>query len=75
MREKILEHLEKYGTITTWEAIQKYHCTRISEYIRQLREDNYNIESVRKNVTRTDGIKTWIVVYTLIKDKEKENEE
>jgi hypothetical protein len=39
----ILNHLKEHGTITTWEAIQEYGVTRLSEYIRQLRED-YKIE-------------------------------
>ena len=39
MRNRILRHLIDYGSITTWEAIQEYGCTRLSEYIRQLRKD------------------------------------
>ena len=37
MRERILSHLKQNGTITTWEAIDLYGCTRLSEYIRQIR--------------------------------------
>ena len=46
MKKRILEHLEKYGSITSWEAIYNYGCTRISEYIRQLRFENYNIQTI-----------------------------
>lgn len=38
MRELVLEYLQKYETITTWEAIKELGCTRLSEYIRQLRQ-------------------------------------
>ena len=33
MKECILRHLRDYGTITSWEAIQEYGCTRLSHYI------------------------------------------
>lgn len=44
-RRQILDHLVKYGTITSWTAIQEYHITRLSEYIRQLRSEGKNITS------------------------------
>lgn len=36
--EMVLNHLKGHGTITSMEAFSKYKITRISEYIRQLRE-------------------------------------
>jgi len=44
MKDRILNHLKKYGHITSWEAIELYGCTRLSEYIRQIRM-NYVVES------------------------------
>jgi hypothetical protein len=35
----VLRHLQEHDTITTWEAIQEYGCTRLSEYVRQIRLD------------------------------------
>ena len=32
-KEMILKHLQDYGTITTWEAIKEYGCTRLSDRI------------------------------------------
>ena len=44
MKERILRHLEDYGSITTWEAIKEYGCTRLGHYIYLLRrKENYNI--------------------------------
>lgn len=44
MKERILRHLIDYGTITSWEAIQEYGCTRLGHYIYLLRRiENYNI--------------------------------
>lgn len=34
----VLEHLIKEGSITSWEAIQKYHATRLSAIIYILRK-------------------------------------
>ena len=39
MKQRILNHLIQFGSITSWEAIMDYGCTRLSEYIRQIRED------------------------------------
>ena len=45
MKEIILAHLQEYGSITSLEAIEKYHCTRLSQYIHLLRKEGYAIES------------------------------
>lgn len=44
-KEKVLYHLKKYGSITTWDCFKRYRITRLSEYIRQLREEDYQIDS------------------------------
>lgn len=43
MKERILKMLQEQGSITTWEAFTELGCTRLSEYIRQLRTE-YNIK-------------------------------
>ena len=45
MKEIILEHLQEHGSITSLEAIDKYKCTRLSQYIHLLRKEGYCIES------------------------------
>ena len=68
-RDRILEHLEKNKTITSWEAIKKYGITRFSEYIRQLRRDGYMIASNwTENINRY-GDKVRYVVYELEEEK------
>ena len=67
-KERVLEHLKKYGTITSWEAIMNYGCTRISEYIRQLRCDGYLIKSVNTKNKNRYGDVVYYATYTLIKD-------
>jgi len=39
MKFRVLNYINQYGSITTWEAIKELGCTRLSEYIRQLRQD------------------------------------
>jgi hypothetical protein len=55
-KTKISLHLKMYGNISSWEAIQNYRITRLSEYIRQLREDGLDIFSEWV----TDGKKHWV---------------
>lgn len=45
MKEIILKHLQEFGSITSLEAIEKYHCTRLSHYIYMLRKDGHTILS------------------------------
>lgn len=64
-RDRVLEHLKKYKTITSWEAIQNYGITRLSEYIRQLRRDGYVIASNwTQNINRY-GDKVRYVIYEM----------
>lgn len=44
-KEIILDHLQKYGSINTWEAIKYYGNTRLSQYILLLRREGFNITS------------------------------
>ena len=45
MKDIILKHLQDHGSITSLEAIEKYKCTRLSQYILLLRKDGYNIKN------------------------------
>lgn len=38
MRERVLNYIIQFGSITTKQAFEDLGCTRLSEYIRQLRE-------------------------------------
>lgn len=46
---QVRKHLKKNKKITSWTAIEKYRITRLSEYIRILRqEENLNISMTWK---------------------------
>lgn len=67
---KVLEHLKKYGSITSWEAIEKYGATRLSAIIYNLRDDGYEIISERIPFTDRFGDSHSFNRYIL---KNKEN--
>ena len=37
MRERVFNYIKDFGSITTFQAFTDLGCTRLSEYIRQLR--------------------------------------
>ena len=43
MKNRVLNYILEFGSITQLDAYRDLGCTRLSEYIRQLREE-YNIE-------------------------------
>ena len=40
MRERILNYMKEFGSITSFDAFTDLGCTRLSEYIRQIRIDH-----------------------------------
>ena len=68
--DQIRQHLKEHGHITSWDAIQAYRMTRLSEYIRQLREEGWQITSEwEHNETRR-----W-VKYVLVAILEKNGQQ
>lgn len=39
MKERVLNYLKEFGSITTLEAFTDLGCSRLSEYIRQIKKD------------------------------------
>lgn len=50
--EMIKTHLMRRGSITSWEAIKLYGCTRLSAKIYDLRQDGFNIKT--ENITKNN---------------------
>ena len=58
--DKVREHLLKYKSITSWEAITLYHYTRLSDAIYKLkRNEGLDIKSIpcRNKETKTNYTK------------------
>ena len=43
---EVHDHLKKHGKITAWDAIRLYRITPLAEYIRQLRSEGNDIETI-----------------------------
>lgn len=48
-RQQVLRHLQENGSITSWEAIMKFHATRLSGIIYSLRKGGYPIVSTMES--------------------------
>lgn len=64
-KEQVLKHLKKHNRITSWDAIQLYGITRISEYIRELRREGYKIITERKDFIDRLGNKRNYGLYRM----------
>ena len=64
MRDRVLEYIKKFGSITTRDAFVDLGCTRLSEYIRQLRME-YNITDEWISSTNRYGEKVIYKKYKL----------
>lgn len=62
MRERVLNYIKDFGFITTFEAFTELGCTRLSEYIRQLRID-YHIADEWISTTNRYGEKVQYKKY------------
>ncbi len=51
--QQVLKTLIEQKTITSWEAIQKFRCTRLSAVIYNLRQDGHDIRTHRKTNEKT----------------------
>lgn len=65
MKQRILDHLLKYGTITSWEAIKEYGCTRLSQYIYLLRNEGYLVIDFWEKSTNRFGEPVHFKKYVL----------
>jgi len=64
---KIREHLRKHRSITSWDAIQLYGCTRLSDKIFQLRNKGWIIDTQMIDVKNRYGDETQIAKYIMRK--------
>ena len=64
-KERILNHLKKFGSITQLEAIKLYWDWRLSDKIYTLKKDGYKIKSEQIKVKRADNSDAYVSKYTL----------
>ncbi len=64
--EKILAHLEKYGSITPLEAMAEYGCMRLASRISDLKRQGYPILAGIGKSENRNGETVRFAVYRLI---------
>ena len=64
MKNRILNYIKEFGSITTKDAFVDLGCTRLSEYIRQLRLEYNILDKWEKGTNRwgeqTDYKRYWL---------------
>lgn len=63
---QVLNHLQRYGSITSLDAIGMYGATRLSAIIYNLRKRGYNIETVKMPFTDRYGNHTAYGKYVMV---------
>ena len=63
--EQVLNHLQRYGSITSLDAIGMYGATRLSAIIYNLRKRGYVIDMIRIPFTDRYGNYSWYGKYIL----------
>lgn len=63
--QRVIEHLLKRGSITSWDAIKLYGATRLSAIIFNLRDRGYEIDSVYLDGKDRFGNSSRYVNYVL----------
>ena len=69
-KQRTIEHLEKYGSITSLEAIYKYGNTRLSGTMFCLKKSGYKFKTRRKKVENRWGKYTYVTEYYIEKGGE-----
>jgi len=64
-KQQVLDHLKKYKSLTSWDAIMEYGITRLSHHIYCLRCEGFIIPDERIKVKTRLGRDTNISKYTL----------
>lgn len=67
MKNRVLNYILEFGSITTRDAFIDLGCTRLSEYIRQLKLD-YDIQDTRETGINRYGERVFYKRY-FIKEK------
>lgn len=58
MKQRIIDYINTFGSITTFQAFNDLGCTRLSEYIRQIRLEKPVLDKTISTKNRY-GEKVW----------------
>lgn len=54
--DQVLSYMKEKGSISSWEAIITFRCTRLSQYILLLKQQGFKITPIWE----TNGEKRWV---------------
>ena len=66
--QRVLEYIERYGSISTYEAFIDLGITRLASRIFDLSEKGYNFDRRQVKATNRLGEKTYYTRYSLKKE-------
>lgn len=71
-RDRVLEYINMYGYITSYDAFSKIGCTQLATRISELKDKGYKFRKQRIKTLNMFGDKTHYDKYFLVEDKEDE---
>jgi hypothetical protein len=69
---KLISYLQKYGSITTLEAVRELGILRISERVRECERLGWTIKHQRTEVPTREGKSAYVTKYILISEPEQQ---
>ena len=69
-QDRVLMHLQDFGSITSWEAIKEYGATRLSAIIFNLKKRGHLFDGERVNFTDRYGYPGHFKRYIYLGQKE-----
>lgn len=67
-KDRILDHLQKYGSITTWDSFSLYGDTRLSDKIYRLKKEGYDFTEEWETKLNRYGNPVTFKRYILIRE-------
>lgn len=67
--QKIIVYINKYGSISTWEAMMDLGVARLASRIFDLKEKGYKFRKQRVYTKNRDGEKTYYDRYFLVEEQ------
>ena len=64
-KDVVIQYMKEHGSITSIQAIEDLHITRLADVIFRIKKDGVEIESYKKMVDTFYG-KTEVAVYRLV---------
>lgn len=64
-KERVIQYIKQYGSISTWEAFRDLGITRLAARVADLENDGYQVNREREAVKNRYGEVTYITRYSL----------